>query len=374
MKPNMPFAVIADSSRLGGQLLKKILEPIIQVVTCDSTDVLEHFFADENHPAMLLISHDWPGLRNSLEKINRAAPQVRALLLASRDNDVDGLPALKLSNVTGALTRPYEPQDVINGIVRAMHSALTDTQAEASSSFIESGPPLSMVLERDIAFCKRHGLMLSAIAVQLNDYDELCADIGKQSGAQAQQLLEEKMCSLLRQEDGICLRQPGLIILSLPGTPPLGARVLAHRICAWVGREEIRAQHFNIHFSVNIGIHCSVPGSDTDTQSFLTETANAALDMSSNATPGESHVHLSDYARAITGEKSTSSNGSTRPDSEHFWQTLEGLLKHPELNDTVHQNALMQRLAPILSTLPEAQRLQLVDDLLLASVIPDAAQ
>src|SRR5690606_39345723 len=113
-----------------------------------------------------------------------------------------------------------------------------------------------------------------------------------------------------------------LRILSLPGTPPMGAPVLAHRICDWLHHEEIRQQHFNFPFSVNIGIHCCIPGSDVDIQYFLATTSFAAEEITST---GESHIHFSEYAQSITGQGRSSAQQNQRIDSEHFWKTFETL-------------------------------------------------
>lgn len=368
MSQSSPFAVIADASRLGGQLLHKILEPLVDVSSCEDPAALQACFSYEPAPQLLLISHDWPQLASALEMARQRQPALTALLLISPDTDRDKIPGLKLAGVKGTLTRPYQARDVINGVVRAMQSVLA-REMPAPPTAMEHGPSLSAVLERDLAFCKRHGLMLSTMAVQLNDYQSLCREIGNDNISLAQAALEEKIRAMLRHEDGLCLRQPGLLVYSLPGTPPLGARVLAHRLCAWLDQQEIHQQHFNVHFSVNIGIHCNVPGSDVDVQTFLADSAATTLDLPETS---ENHVHLSDYALTISGERDAGQKDKSHSDGIYFWKTLDALLKLPEINDSQHQEALMQRLAPLLAGLPEQQRLQLVDDLLMASVNPDA--
>lgn len=364
MHTDSPLAVIADASRLGGQLLKKILDPVIESQLCSSGDAL--MAALRNAPPVFMISHDWPDLVGTIERIGLQAPRARLILLVSADNRLEDESLLQHDEVIGTLTRPYQARDVINLIVRALRAGLV-TPETSQQVVVQDNPttPLHSVLERDIAFCKRHGLMLSAMAVQLNDYQKLCQDIGNDIVANAQQTLEQKMRVLLRHEDSICLRQPGLLILSLPGTPPMGARVLAHRICAWLDHEEIRQQHFNIHFSVNIGIHCCIPGGDVDIQDFLAATSFAAEEIAST---GESHIHFSEYAQSITGQGRSSAQQNQRIDSEHFWQTFETLLRHPQITDGAHQDALLEKIAPVLATLPEQQRLRLVDDLLSASI------
>jgi hypothetical protein len=364
MHTDSPLAVIADASRLGGQLLKKILDPVIESELCNSDAAL--MAALRNAPPVFMLSHDWPDLVGTIERIRLQAPRARLILLVSADNRLEDESLLQHDEVIGTLTRPYQARDVINLIVRALRAGLA-TPETSQQVVVQDNPtaPLHSVLERDIAFCKRHGLMLSAMAVQLNDYQKLCQDIGNDIVVNAQQTLELKMRALLRHEDSICLRQPGLLILSLPGTPPMGARVLAHRICAWLDHEEIRQQHFNIHFSVNIGIHCCIPGSDVDIKDFLAATSFAAEDIAST---GESHIRFSEYAQSITGQGRSSAQQNQRIDSEHFWQTFETLLRHPKIIDGAHQDALLEKIAPILATLPEQQRLRLVDDLLSASI------
>lgn len=363
MHTHSPLAVIADASRLGGQLLKKILDPVIESQLCTNDDAL--MAALRNAPPVFMISHDWPDLTGTIERIRLQAPRTRLILLVSADNRLEDERVLQYEEVIGTLTRPYQARDVVNLIVRALRAGLVLDEPASQLPHDQHPAPLYNILERDVAFCKRHGLMLSAMAVQLNDYQKLCDDIGSDIVANAQQTLEQKMRALLRHEDSICLRQPGLLILSLPGTPPMGARVLAHRICAWLDHEEIRQQHFNIHFSVNIGIHCCIPGSDVDIQDFLAATSFAAEEITST---GESHIHFSEYARAITGQGKASGQQNQRIDRDHFWQTFETLLRHPHITNGEHQDALLEKIAPILATLPEQQRLRLVDDLLSASI------
>ncbi len=368
------FAVIADSSRLGSQLLRRILDPLISLeLAAPGADILSLF--DHNpSPRLLLINHDWPDLEQILEALSgrQSAPQV--LLLAGRDNIGSIRGQISDQYYADIVLRPFEARDVVNAIVRCISvSPREDAGALPSPPAVSvvSGVPLSSVLERDLAFCKRHGLMLSAMAVQLNNYDVLCADVGRPAVEEAQQRLEQQMRDILRSEDSFCLRQPGLLILSLPGTPPLGARVLAHRICAWLSHEEFQQQYFSIHFSVNIGIHCCVPGSEVEPQSFLSETAFTAHEAPED---DQNHIHLSEYAQAIVGERSTTHHNRSHVDSEHFWQTLEALLRHPNLSDHDNQDALLSKLAPILVGLSENQRLKLVDDLLMGTVSPDGAQ
>lgn len=379
MSATTSFAVIADNSRLGRQLLTKILEPLVAVDTIvsanASADSLTQPFQAENGPALLLVSYDWPDLENGLQQLQRIAPHVRVAILTSPDQHDNSAALRSHVNVIGTVTKPYQPRDVTQCLVHVLQNALQQDNAaqqastEKRDAVLEHSLPLSILLERDLAFCKRHGLMLSSMAVQINQYQDLCAEVGKTAVHNAQESLEKKMRALLRHEDSICLRQPGLMVLSLPGTPPLGARVLAHRLCAWIGQEEFQHQHYNIHFSVNIGIHCCVPGTDVDTLDFLRTTAHTTQEVPENS---DNHIHLSDYARAITGEKTTSTREKHRPDSTHFWSTLEALLNHPDLNDSEHQDALLNRLGPILSHLSEEQRMKLIDQLLVASVSPDA--
>src|SRR5690606_17139681 len=208
MHTDSPLAVIADASRLGGQLLKKILDPVIESQLCSSDAALMATL--HNAPPVFMISHDWPDLAGTIERIRLQAPRARLILLVSADNRLGDESLLQQSEVIGALTRPYQAREVINLIVRALRAGRSPAEPAPFVVHENNTAPLHSVLERDIAFCKRHGLMLSAMAVQLNDYQKLCQDIGSDTVANAQQTLEAKMRALLRHEDSICLRQPGL--------------------------------------------------------------------------------------------------------------------------------------------------------------------
>src|SRR5690606_2181093 len=84
MHTHSPLAVIADASRLGGQLLKKILDPVIESQLCTNDDAL--MAALRNAPPVFMISHDWPDLTGTIERIRLQAPRTRLILLVSADN------------------------------------------------------------------------------------------------------------------------------------------------------------------------------------------------------------------------------------------------------------------------------------------------
>lgn len=371
MSDHANFAIIADSSRLGGELLKRILTPLVPTRTLSPGQTLEDSFSNDSSPALLLISYDWPDLVRQLRRIVDKSPHTQIVLLTSPDHvdQVELDPAVELLSI---INKPYQAKEVVHCVVQALKNALNrDSDTPQDHAAAENNVPLSSVLERDLAFCKRYGLMLSAMSVQINEYQNLCAEVGRHAVDETQTSLEKKIRALLRHEDSLCLRQPGLIALSLPGTPPLGARVIAHRLCSWIEQQEFSQDHYSIHFSISIGIHCCVPGTEVDAQSFLSTTARTAQEVPKN---GESHIHLSEYTQAITGEKNHSPDLEPWAKSTHFWETLDCLLSHPDLNDPENQDAILNRLNPILISLSEVQRLKLVDQLLVASVSPGAAQ
>ena len=84
MHTDSPLAVIADASRLGGQLLKKILDPVIESQLCNSDAAL--MAALRNAPPVFMLSHDWPDLVGTIERIRLQAPRARLILLVSADN------------------------------------------------------------------------------------------------------------------------------------------------------------------------------------------------------------------------------------------------------------------------------------------------
>lgn len=388
--------VVAESTRLGTHMLEKILDPYMSLRICRDDSALNGALADAAAPRLCLISYLWPDIDMVLKQLRQHQPPIPALLLASPESDAETLAYLCESYDCQVLYRPYEPQQVLRDILLQLaHSdsppATTAAAAAASIPTVtdtdetparEDG---AAILARDIAFCRRHSLSHSVMVLRIQDYDNLHRELGSAICERAQQGLVQALEARLRQEDALIISEPGQLALSLPGTPPLGARVLAHRLCAWLQQEEFRSGEFRIHFTVAAGIHCLVPEASQTVDDILDE-ARAAADLA-HASHHSSAVHLSDAASelaihhmGINTEEAPaavelSEDGQDEEDSlqdpEAIWRQLESMLSGPGGEADDARNAVLSHLTGMMRLLNENERLALVDELLMASALPE---
>jgi len=386
--------IIADSSRLGTRMLEKILAPLVDVTLCRDPGQLETALASEPAPRLCLISHQWPGLEAWLASDRRQRPGV--VLLASPDSDAKRLAHLCEDHDAGILYRPYEPAQVMREVLhrtalngpQPVRPAPADTPRQTTDPAPEKHEPDgAALLARDRAFCKRHGLPHSVVAIRIQDHGGLVRELGSDVVTKAEESMFEALQQRLRQEDGIVLREPGRMALTLPGTPPLGARVLAHRLCAWLQKAEFEINDFHIHFTIAVGIHCLDSESAESAESALEEAQSACL--VAHANHRSSAVHLSDLASELaihhhaqpdeTAEEEDTpetepaeSPAAPATDPETLWQNVENVLQESRSDGDSAREAVMKKLTGVLRHLDENERMALVDELLLASALPES--
>ena len=396
--------VIAESTRLGTHVLEKILEPYMQVRICRDDPALNAALAVPPSPRLCLISYLWPEIDMLLAQLSQHEPPVPAVLLASPDSDPEVLAQLTEQFQCSVLYRPYEPTQVIREVLSqfskpmaaipvASEQAVDSHEPEpvAPEPEEQDGPDQSLgILARDQAFCRRHRLPHSVMVLRIQDLENLRLELGEQICEDARSQLVDALDSRLRQEDGLVITDFDQLLLTLPGTPPLGARVLAHRLCAWLQREEFRVQDFRIHFTIAVGIHCLTGEGDETPEESLQLAHEAAL--VAHANHQTSAVHLSDAASeqamhhihreeesADADETETVQEPApepaavaTEPDPETLWESVQAVLTSadPETAGTARTDVL-NRLTATLRLLSENERLALVDELLLASALPE---
>lgn len=220
--------VIADSSRLGSVMLERLLAPLMDVVSCTDASSLDQ--ALQQKPVMLMIANQWPGLEVLLPNLLEQLPQLGIMLMASPDSDAARIASLSERFATGVVYRPYEARQVMREMFRLI--TRHDRPAEEYIPLITDTTPHPLeTLQKDQAFCRRHHLPHSLLALRIDEYASLGEQLGQTALAGAELRLVAMVTENLRREDHLCMQQPGRIVLSLPGTPAQGARVLAHRLC-----------------------------------------------------------------------------------------------------------------------------------------------
>lgn len=393
--------IIAESTRLGTHVLEKILEPYMDLRICRDDAALNQGLASPPAPRLCLISYLWPEVDVLLAQLQQHNPPIPAVLLASPDSDPATLAALSENFDCSILYRPYEPHQVIQEVLKQISRPLVsppltglpvsepEPEPVNPEPAEEPAPILAPVdiLARDQAFCRRHHLPHSLMALRLQDMANLERELGTTICDQARQQLFAALADKLRREDGLFVTGANEIILTLPGTPPLGARVLAHRLCAWLQREEFRVDEFRIHFTIAAGIHCLSRESNESPEDALQAAQDAAA--VAHASPHASAVHLSDVASEMAmhhvhqdeeaqqdhdavdeADAPPAEEGSTM-DPAQLWDTVAAILQRDDATASADTRAeVLERLTAMLRLLDENERMVLVDELLLASALP----
>ena len=363
--------VIADSSRLGSVMLERLLAPLLEVVTCTDSGGLD--LALRRGPALLMIANQWPGLEALLPGLSERLPQLGIVLMASPDSDAARIAALSERFSTGVIYRPYEARQVMREIFRLI-SRHSGPAADDVPLVTDSSPDPIETLQRDQAFCRRHHLPHSLLALRIDEYASLGEQLGEAALAAAERTLMTMVTSGLRREDHLCEQRPGRLVLSLPGTPAQGARVLAHRLCQQAQEADIRAGGLTTHFVLLAGIHV-VSGVDTDS---LEQDIAVAISTSELANGEASlQVLLSDAACDQLGSAAPpllqdDEQAASAADSEEHkgtsWEKIATILNKQDLSDG---QGVIKALSVVFRQLDESTRMTLVDELLLASAMPE---
>jgi GGDEF domain-containing protein len=363
--------VIADSSRLGSVMLERLLAPLLDVVVCPDEASLD--LALRRRPAMLMVANLWPGLDGLLTDVTGSGgPAV--ILMASPDSDAARIASLSTRFGTGVIYRPYEARQVMREMLGLLSTEATTipTATEVVPVLATTHDPLEMV-QRDQAFCRRHHLPHSLLALRIDEYASLQQQLGADGLAQAENSICTIITDSLRREDHLCEQAPGRLVLSLPGTPPQGARVLAHRLCQQIQNQEIEAAGLMSHFALLAGIHVVGTGQDladdiaqaisaselANSEDGLTVLlTDSACDQLSSATP----------PLLKSGEDDFSGVAPHATQAQDPWQHIAAMLDE---SDAETSRDAMQQLTGLLRRLDEDARMTLVDELLLASAMPD---
>lgn len=363
--------VIADSSRLGSVMLERLLAPLVDVVTC--TDGAGLDLALRREPTLLMIANQWSGLEALLPGLSGRLPRLGIVLMASPDSDAARIASLSEQFSTGVVYRPYEARQVMREIFRLI-SRHNDPLQEDVPLITDSTPDPLETLQRDQAFCRRHHLPHSLLALRIDEYSSLGEQLGKTELADAERSVVSMVTENLRREDHLCDQQPGRLVLSLPGTPAQGARVLAHRLCQRAQETAIRAGSLTTHLMLLAGIHV-VTGSDADTLDHDIAIAVSTSELAS----GEAslQVLLSDAACDQLGsaappllqeDEVTDTPARSVEHNEVSWEKIATILNRQDLSDG---HGAIKALSVVLRQLDESTRMTLVDELLLASAMPE---
>lgn len=335
-------------------MLERLLAPLLEVTVCTDSAALD--LALRQQPSLLMIAHQWPGLDSLLAGLRNKHPALTLLLMASPESDAARLAQLSSQFEAGVIYRPYELRQVMREILALVNSGKTSDGAAVETIEL---PHAFDTVERDQAFCQRHQLPHALLALRIDEYQSLGSQLGHTTIEQAEARLFTLVSNNLRREDHICLRDPGSLMLSLPGTPVAGARVLAHRLCQQVEEADLGAS-----LELVAGIHFLAKNSNESLDAAIQQ-ARTTCELASRA--DNLPVLVSEAACEALDQLAPPVLQEDDAEQDGGWQDIDALFD----DDSERRRQAMQRLATLLRRLDESTRMTLVDELLLASAMPE---
>lgn len=367
--PDAVSIVIADSSRLGTHVLEKILAPVADVSVCRTEEDLRTALG--KGPTLCLVSYLWPGIEELFSDLQAHRPETRVILLASPDSNPEKIARLCDEFDAGLVYRPFEPSQVIHEVMLLLSRRPDHVETALQPSLSPSDITGTDLVLRDLAFCRRHHLSYSLLAIRVDGYALLSRELGERVFRDLDWVLMDALSGRLRREDSICFQKPGAILLSLPGTPALGARVLAWRLKRWLGDEGIAVHGFQVVLNTTAGIHAIPPSGALPPPEQIQNVMDMAIMAAErgSANDDERAVQLTAPAQAACAEPSRDDMAAEEPslDEEALWDSLTAMLSAEQQPGSSPRDVVLQRMARVLSALAENERMALVDQLLMAS-------
>lgn len=175
-----------------------------------------------------------------------------------------------LLNVTPTGPRPT----VIDSaeMAKIEREAMTDTLTGLlNRGFLESA------LSREVARCRRHGVMTSLVLVAVDEFRATNERWGAAAGDAALRAVADIIRRQLRVADAACRYRGDEFAIILPDTYRSGALFVAERIVAAVRRQFEEGRIADCHIALTVSVGVAWYGATSATKTALIEAADSAL-------------------------------------------------------------------------------------------------
>lgn len=373
-----PAVLIADPSKVTLIAARKLLEPHFGVYLAEdgiaAWELLESIpeitavFTDQNLPRL-----DGHGL---LARI-RTSTELRiadlpVIVTTSGDRNEATRRAAVDAGATDFIIKPFDGLDLLtrarawcstsqramlmredNNSLRELVLLDADTRAGNRSYFLQEAI-------KDRSFCMRHRGEHTLMYISIDHFDRIMREQGRIAGRDAVALTADAIRAKCRREDTFARVSDSAFALSLLHTPPLGARVLAERIRQAIGQKVFKSRGMAMNLTVSIGISASPADADVAAGQML-DAAERSAAIASRA--GGNQVHVDATLRTAPTAAAANTRPEPRPaaveDDEEVSINVEAALADPA--------TFIGELLPVLQQLSDAERLILIDRLLVMS-------
>ncbi|MFP5440961.1 MAG: GGDEF domain-containing protein [Gammaproteobacteria bacterium] len=370
-----PAVLIADPSKVTLVAARKLLEPHFSVYLAEdgiaAWELLESIpeiaavFTDQNLPRL-----DGHGL---LARIRTSAElriaDLPVIVTTSGDRNESTRRAAVDAGATDFIIKPFDSLDLLtrarawcstsqrsmlmredNNSLRELVLLDAETRAGNRSYFLQEAI-------KDRSFCMRHRGEHTLVYITIDHFDRIMREHGRIAARDAVALTADAIRAKCRREDTFARVGDSAFALSLLHTPSLGARVLAERIRQAIAQKVFKSRGMAINLTVSIGISASPADADIAAGQLL-DTAERSAAIASRAGGNQVHVDATlRPAAAVANAPVPQQPPATAGDESAI--NVAVALADPA--------TFIGELLPVLQELSDAERLILIDRLLVMS-------
>lgn len=390
---NLPAVLVVDPSKVILVAARKLLEPYFSVYLAENGDAAWDLLCSIPEISAVFAEQNLPGTEsNALLCRIRAATEERianlpVIVITSGERNEASRRAAMEAGATDFVLKPFDAVDLLtrarawtgtsqraallrehNNVLRALVMIDPDTRAGNRDYFLQE-------LVKDRSFCQRHGAPHSLLCISVDNHERILREQGRVAAREAVGLVADAIRGKCRREDTFARIGDGSFALSLMHTGHIGARVLAERIRQAISLKVFKPRGMMVTLTVSIGV--SVPPADKDltAEQLLDAALKAAAKASRNggnqtfvppdAAGNEPAARAPAPVPAVTPAPVKTATAAAAPGMTG--SLLGGL--DPAAAVASPQD-FIEELLPVLQQLGEAERLQLIDRMLVMTEAP----
>ncbi|MFP5383656.1 MAG: diguanylate cyclase [Gammaproteobacteria bacterium] len=371
-----PGILVVDPSKVSLVAARKLLEPHFSVYLAEEVEAAWELLSSISDICAVFTEQNLPGSEaNALLQRVRSADDERiadlpVIVITSGERKETERRSAMEAGATDFILKPFDAVDLLtrarawgdtsqnaaslrqhNNVLRTLVMVDPDTRAGNRDYLLQE-------IVKDRSFTSRHGGHHSLLYITIDNYERILREQGRVAAREAVALVADVIRSKCRREDTFARVGDSEFALSLLQTGQIGARVLAERIRQAISLKLFKPKGMAMTVTASIGV--SVPSMEVDltAEQILDATARAAK-QAARAGGNQTFVPPEVAGRASTEPGNRPEKRSTAPGMSG--SLLGGL---DVAAATTHANDFIEELLPVLQALSEADRLNLIDRLL----------
>lgn len=381
--PDLPGILVVDPSKVTLVAARKLLEPHFSVYLAEDVEGAFELVSSIPEISAVFTEQHMPGqtpnallarIRQSDEE--RIADLPAIIITSGERKEAERREAMD-AGATDFIIKPFDPVDLVtrarawastsqnaaqmrqhNSVLRKLVMLDSETRAGNRDYLLQE-------IVKDRSFTARHGGNHSMLYIIIDNHERIVLEQGRMAAREAIVLVAEAIRSKCRREDTFARVGEGEFALSLLHTGHIGARVLAERIRQAISLKLFKPRGMPIALTVSTGVSMCPVNVDMSAEQVL-EAAQKAARQAVRSGGNQTYVAADITARPQSPKisKATTAGDDRQGRSCQFLKNLDvpAALSSP--------GEFIEELLPILQELGEAERLNLIDRLLVMAESP----